>query len=1031
MTSRHTLEEITDLLAKLDYVPLLDLILEALKNKQIFKFSEDGKRLLIYAYPIAAEIATTKAGRSSNPLTQTVNVRAATVNHTSETEFYSKITGISEELRTQFDTACGNKEVKECVQNLCTALSQFDSKNIALPFSYPFTTNRVFRSQRLSIEDSSTSNRRTGTDSYIKAHHLNVRFEGIFQFDENLLTNIRTYIDSISKTDSQDRKELIELLNEQSDTNKPKSDLNQLRKVLDTEFLAKLLLDVKIYYLEYLKNECARTNISNTNSLGFSCLETLINRLKLFVNWIKDSNLDDAHYDVEYLNETVNLRTAFSQANAFDMLPIIPEYEGVIGESTDKERDIKEFNLGLRLKLNGSVNAYNEDSALDYYMTEIEPNSKRHQEQLKDSSKAKKFKEKVLKIVCLYCIIFAIDKTRKIADKDYNPIPEFQENVLNKLKPGSSNDEVKKLVSKISDSILNNKALQVKAKLEALKKLLKDFIGQKAILPRDSKTVNLCVNKKILKERPESILNSLNFLDITLDQEEQSKAKAEARKALSYIEVIPPPVNEQSLASLSVTFTFDDVRYFPDDEQQEFSMSYDVSGIKAMPVVFAPLEEKDGKPTSYHPIYKKHFETQKLIVIYYKSKEVKDIIFKNSQSPEARAYRQVFTILTYLCINICKEQVSEKLFIPIFRFHQNKVEDTTEDEVFLDSLSKALAHILRRDCLADAQGIYVKNFDKDKTFKYRVQQALSSLYALLPKTFEFKSGFQPQLDLAIVVVSSWLSDAVWNEKDKAARISNIYGEIISINRVSQTKVKVEPLKTFSDNEPHSQIYREPKIVRDEIIKLYEQGYRHILFIAKTPYSRSLGITQLESNPESLFFMDRKVIDYLKQGKSDLKLYPIFMDTYPAINLNSNRVDSFYIPDIEELQKLSLDKSQQTRVFLNLFTGKSVDTKRTFFNSVVCYSTLLNIYDTPDTRDIMAGLLDINSPLQQTILQYITLFHFSRYEVNRNITLKLNPYSKLIGDYGIGTISTYTYSDKNVKFNNLAFLTSIRSALYGR
>jgi hypothetical protein len=242
---------------------------------------------------------------------------------------------------------------------------------------------------------------------------------------------------------------------------------------------------------------------------------------------------------------------------------------------------------------------------------------------------------------------------------------------------------------------------------------------------------------------------------------------------------------------------------------------------------------------------------------------------------------------------------------------------------------------------------------------------------------------------------------------------------------------VEPLKTFSDNEPHSQIYKEPKIVRDEIIKLYEQGYRHILFIAKTPYSRSLGITQLESNPESLYFMDRKVIDYLKQGKSDLKLYPIFMDTYPAINLNAGKVDSFYIPDIEELQKLSLDKSQQTRVFLNLFTGKSVDKNRTFFNSVVCYSTLLNIYDTPDTRDIMAGLLDINSPLQQTILQYITLFHFSRYEVNRNITLKLNPYSKLIGDYGIGTISTYTYSDKKVKFNNLAFLTSIRSALYGR
>ena len=309
---------------------------------------------------------------------------------------------------------------------------------------------------------------------------------------------------------------------------------------------------------------------------------------------------------------------------------------------------------------------------------------------------------------------------------------------------------------------------------------------------------------------------------------------------------------------------------------------------------------------------------------------------------------------------------------------------------------------------------------------------MSSLYSLVPKTFEFKGGYEPQLDkLAIIVVSSWLSDAVWDEKDKTDRISNIYGEIIVINKVSGSSVKVEPIKTFSDNQPHSKIYTEPEIIKDEISKLYQQGYRHFLYIAKAPYSRSLGITKLESDPDSLFFMSQDVISYLKQGKTDIKLYPIFMDTYPAINLTPGKVDSFYIPDIEELAKLSEDKSQQTRVFLNLFTGRSVDKKRTIFNSVVCYSTLLNVYDVNDTKNILTGLLDKNSPLQQTILQYITLFHYSRYETNWNIAFKLNPYSKLIGDDGIGTISTYSYSNRNVKFNNLAFLTEIRSVLYGK
>ena len=673
-------------------------------------------------------------------------------------------------------------------------------------------------------------------------------------------------------------------------------------------------------------------------------------------------------------------------------------------------------------------------------MTELNPNSQRHKDQLNEPSKAKNIKKKVLRIACLYYFIFIVDETSGLPDEDYNPIPKFETDVLNKLKIDINTDaQVEDLLRTIRSLILNKNGWQVIARLDALKKLSQDFLSLRAILPPSSKTAQLCVNKKILKNKPAKILNSRNFFVLDLRQEDQS-TKAGAREALAYIEMISPPVNLQSLTSLAVTFTFDDVHYFTKGEQQEFAMTDDISSIRSMPVIFAPLgkytiDNKDMKTEEwqYHPIYRQYFENQKLIVIPYKSKKLREEIFQNSRSPIARIYRQVFTILTYLGISICREQTSETLFIPIIRFHLKDIQDTTENEAFLNSLSKALAHMLRRDCLADTQGLNIKNFGKaDKTFEFRVQQALSSMYALVPKTFEFKGGFKPQLEkMAIIVVSSWLSDAIWNEKDKCSRMSNIYGEIICINRVSETKVMVKPLKTFCDNEQHHQMYREPTIVSDEITKLYQQGYRHFLYIAKAPYSRSLGITQSESDPESLFFMSHDVIRCLKQGKPDIKLYSVFMDTYPAINLNPGKVDSFYIPDIEELEKLSLDKSQRTRIFLNLFTGRSVDKKRTFFNSVVCYSTLLNIYDASDTRDIMAGLLDINSTLQQTISQYITLFHFSRYEVNRNITFKLNPYSKLIGDEGVGTVSTFANLDRNVKFNNLAFLTSIRSALYGR
>ncbi|MBK1988510.1 hypothetical protein A0J48_013345 [Sphaerospermopsis aphanizomenoides BCCUSP55] len=827
---------------------MLDKIIQLIQKKKIFKLSSDKNKLLISAYEIAYEIAINSNQQSLNVLNKEVGVKAATVNFISDTEFYSKIQTIRDELRKQLDDACGQNQSQACLENICSSLSDFNDNEPSLPFNYPFNQPYSFTSQRLTIENSLAEERRKGSESVIKAHHLIVRFEGISQFDNKLLESLRLYIDKIATPDTDDWQEVTELLTEISQ--REKSELTELRRIVDTESLPRLLRDIKIDYLDYLRAECAKTNIRNSNIEGFECLETLINRLRLLSDYINGQNLDNTHFEVSYLLEqAINLRTAFSQADAFDKLPVVPEYEGVIGESIDKEKDIKEFNLGLRLKLNGSVNAYDEKSVLDYYMTELDPNSQRHQKQLQDPVKSKNFKTKVLIIACLYYFIFAVDEDGKVADKDYNPIPKFETDVLNKLKPGASDEEAKNVLCNIRNLILNQDGWRVRQKLASLKNLLKTFLEKKERLPSLSKSVQLCINTAILNKNAAKILKSRNFFKIDLIQENQSQAKAKAREALGYIEVVQPTVNLQSLTSLAVTFTFDDVRYFTERNKPNFSMKYDTTGIKTLPVIFSPIGEKKIQSTNEtgetvekikyisHPIYNDYFEKQNIIVIYYKIKEVREIIFKNSQSPAARIYRQVFTLLSYLCISVCREAINlniqqkEKLFIPIFRFHIKDETDTTEDEVFLNSLSKALAHILRRDCLADAQGINVKDYEEHKSqkkqnknkltgFDFRVRNALSSMYGLVPKTFEFKGGYQPQLDkLAIIVVSSWLSDAVWDEKDKTARFSNICGEVIVINTVSDTAIKSETIKTCADNPPHSKIYTAPENIRDDNSKL--------------------------------------------------------------------------------------------------------------------------------------------------------------------------------------------------------------------
>lgn len=526
MTSKHTVNENNNSLATLDYAPLLDSILKLLQEDNILKFSPDKRKLRISGYDIASKIATKKELQPPSPLTEKSNIKAATVNFSSETEFYSKIQAIRDELKKQLDDACGENKTKACLENLCTALSQFSSNQATLPFNYPFNRAYKFTSERLIIENSFVSERRKGNESAIKAHHLNVRFEGLSKFENQLFESLQLYIAKIAGDDSDELTELLEDISE-----KESSELTEIRRIVDTESLPRLLRDIKIDYLDYLKRECTKTNIGYSNTEGFECLETLINRLRLLINYINNPDLDDSHFEVSYsLDKPVNLRTAFSQANAFDKLPIIPEYEGLIGESIDKEKGIKEFNLGIRLKLNGSVNTYQEKSVIDYFSNEINPDSQRHKEQLQDVAKAKFFREKVLAIACLYYFIFAVDEKGNIDDKNYNPISKFEEDILNKLKPGASDDEVKEVLCEIKKLLSNGSIWRVSQKLVALKTLLKTLLEKKIVYIQNKQSLNHLIYK-ISKERPTFRLHQ-EYLEIhaSLSDKEEAEIKQHQNK---------------------------------------------------------------------------------------------------------------------------------------------------------------------------------------------------------------------------------------------------------------------------------------------------------------------------------------------------------------------------------------------------------------------------------------------------------------------------------------------------------------------
>jgi hypothetical protein len=96
--------------------------------------------------------------------------------------------------------------------------------------------------------------------------------------------------------------------------------------------------------------------------------------------------------------------------------------------------------------------------------------------------------------------------------------------------------------------------------------------------------------------------------------------------------------------------------------------------------------------------------------------------------------------------------------------------------------------------------------------------------------------------------------------------------------------------------------------------------------------------------------------------------------------------------------------------------------------VISYSTLLHIYDgILDDQDLHQGLI-YDGEIKDTLLHYITIFHFSRYEARHNISLKLDPYERIIGDDSVGALSVFRHAGGSAEFNSLAFLNKVREVL---
>ncbi|MEG3858870.1 hypothetical protein [Microcoleus sp. herbarium12] len=989
-----------DDLVPVDYGDLLDKTLETLQTKNPFSVSEDNRRLLIDIDAIAADVSRKQVRQPLGSLERQAD--SATVNLPPEIEehFGSQVRQIRESLRQHLELKLpSNTSIESFVANLISPLDSpsFRGNGQELGFKYDFGTRHPsLEKERLTLES-----RGAGSHAALKLHKLTVTVRNTDIFAQELKQGLQNYINENAESND-DQQELNHRLDEM--VKNSDSDFHKLIRLVDKETLGKIQKEAKITYLEYLLEHI---RASSTDTVGIIYLEDLIRRLRLIEEYINDPNKSDGDYEVNYAGVRVNYREIFARSEFLDALPIIPIVAGYLGESTDNSRNERKFIFGLKIKFDNSVQARGGKDVFEYNLNLLNPDSEEHQAEFKEDYNPETFVRKLLKIALLYYFVLA-SRNDPLA-QNYNPESElnhqpraiFEQRVLPVLQ--GSNDEAKKELFRNFIKGLNQ--FNIKYKITHLRKMLRGFLERQTILPTRTETRH--VNLKIgLVEDIDNILRNGKFFNEIMEQN--------YKQTLHYITVKEPSVDEKSICQLPVNISIEDVRYFPTDERQTFSMEYNIRNVDILPVA--------SVPESRMSVYNDFLKQYKLLLFRYNNRRL-DGGDQGLQPAAIFVYKFTMLLLSYICLRILLENTADNLFIPMVRLHEGDEKHPSPSEKFMANLSKTLSHVLSEKQRSTSQGFRIKKTPNG----YTIRNGLSSLYSILPKKFRFDDNVQlaPELDkLAIIVVSSRDSDAKRSNQNRFQRQASLIGEVVGINRLDDSTIQVEMLKTLSENYSVSRLYSEPLILEDVMSQLYQQGYRNFAYISQAPYMSTLHITQTEED-EELSFMSKKLLRTLKGERRDIKIYPIFFDKYYVRSFLGDRGKSFYIQDAMELESLFADTSQQAVMFFNLFNGIKVKEEKNFYNGVISYSTLLHIYEgILDDQDIHQGLI-YDGAIKDTILHYLTIFHFSRYEARHNISLKLDPYERIIGDESVGALSVFSHAGGSADFNSLAFLNKVR------
>lgn len=427
-----TLVEGTDNLSPVKYGYLLEAISQHIKASV-----KDGSLMQIKSAPasislrfvidkIAEDVSKQFASSNKYPFTEKEGTVYACVHMPTSAEkdaFSNQVQRlIIQELQTALQTQAVSGSIEQMVTNLLKPISTFSDKTAA-GLHYPLEKVYLFEKRRLHVQP-----KKAEDDPWLKGHKLTLRVEDIKSFVDQVIQGICAFLDqnACAKEDIDEARETLVMM-----ARHPKSSLYRLQESITKESLARIQREARVLYLSYLY-EGMKTWKTEKKAEGMKLLDILVQRLKAIDAFIRQEK-EDAWYQVTYQDTACNFRALFSRADAFDMLPIISEIEGFLGESTDQLKGAKTFVSGLRLKLNGPVQIHSGGgrSVFEYNQALLYPGSEDYRKREEEASSPPRFREKVLRAALLYYFVFV-----NMDDPAFDPRAIFEEEVLGVLREG-------------------------------------------------------------------------------------------------------------------------------------------------------------------------------------------------------------------------------------------------------------------------------------------------------------------------------------------------------------------------------------------------------------------------------------------------------------------------------------------------------------------------------------------------------------------------------------------------------------------